>query len=229
MFKILHSKRVCSEQPPSLRTTDSSCCRRLACLLSHLPYDLKPKPATSTPLATVPAVLNRLPTPLAPSPSLTSLPRPPSPAQPQHNFSSTYYPRFQRCRNTQRHRSCRRALRSPCYSSGAYCAQSPHLWELRHRALSRLEPCFPCVASSLIQPVINLILMVLLGLYLLWSYLPFPFLHAIGLHCYSNRWWLARHLSLHRHAVHLRLRLATALQCRVLNLAAGKCRMHRSR
>ena len=93
------------------------------------------------------------------------------PAQPQHNFSSTYYPRFQRCRNTQRHRSCRRALRSPCYSSGAYCAQSPHLWELRHRALSRLEPCFPCVASSLIQPVINLILMVLLGLYLLWSYL----------------------------------------------------------
>lgn len=71
--------------------------------------------------------------------------------------------------------------------------------------------------------------MVLLALYLLWSYLPFPFLHAIGLHCYPNRWRPARHPNLHRHVVHLRLRLATVLQCRVLNLAAGKCRMHRSR
>jgi PIG-P len=26
-------------------------------------------------------------------------------------------------------------------------------------------------------------------LYLLWSYLPSPFLHAIGLHYYPNRWW----------------------------------------
>jgi hypothetical protein len=31
--------------------------------------------------------------------------------------------------------------------------------------------------------------MVLLVLYLLWSYLPFPFLYAIGLHCYPNQWW----------------------------------------
>jgi hypothetical protein len=32
----------------------------------------------------------------------------------------------------------------------------------------------------LIQPLV---------LYILWSYLPSPFLHAIGLHYYPDRWW----------------------------------------
>jgi hypothetical protein len=47
-------------------------------LLFHIPYDLEPETAASTPSATVSVVLNRPPTLLLPSPSLVSLPRPPS-------------------------------------------------------------------------------------------------------------------------------------------------------
>jgi hypothetical protein len=74
-------------------------------LLSYPPYDLEPEPAASTASATVPAVLQS-PT-HAPS-QITKLDLSPAStisAQPQHNFSSIYYPRFQRCRNTQRHRA----------------------------------------------------------------------------------------------------------------------------
>ena len=35
----------------------------------------------------------------------------------------------------------------------------------------------------------NSVLIPRVVLYILWSYLPSPFLHAIGLHYYPNRWW----------------------------------------
>jgi hypothetical protein len=50
-------------------------------LLFHISYDLEPETAASTPSATVSVVLNRPPTLLLPSPSLASLPRPPTTAQ----------------------------------------------------------------------------------------------------------------------------------------------------
>lgn len=79
VFKILHSKRVCSEQPPSSgqpipHAVDDS---HVSSLIYHTTSSQSRPPPPPLPL--YPPFYNRLPTPLAPSPSLTSLPRPPSP------------------------------------------------------------------------------------------------------------------------------------------------------
>ncbi|EPQ67663.1 Bgt-2393 [Blumeria graminis f. sp. tritici] len=47
-------------------------------------------------------------------------------------------------------------------------------------------------------------------IYLLWSYLPSPFLHALGLHYYPNRWWS---LALPAFLVMLLLYIYVALAC----------------
>jgi phosphatidylinositol glycan class P protein len=37
--------------------------------------------------------------------------------------------------------------------------------------------------------VLHLFSSLAFGIYLLWSYLPSPFLHALGIYYYPNRWW----------------------------------------
>jgi phosphatidylinositol glycan class P protein len=157
-------------------------------LLFNLPYDLEPETAATTPSATVSAVLKAPTHAPSPSPSLTSLLHPPSllnrstisARSPTPNSSNAETP------NDTEAAVAHSARRATVVERIAH--KSPHLRELRLRALSCLKPRFPCVASSLVQPIIHLILTVLLVLCLLWSYLPSPFLHAISLHHYPNRW-----------------------------------------
>ncbi|KAI9825588.1 MAG: hypothetical protein M1819_000484 [Sarea resinae] len=131
-----------------------------------LPY---PGPPTSSNTIThnafAPPFYNRPPTPLPPSPSLTSLLRPP--------FSAT----------TSR-------PTTPDSSD----AETPNDTEAAFAKSARTATTVPRASPKV--PTYEyygfaLYLASSLGflMYLLWSYLPSPFLHRLGIHYYPNRWW----------------------------------------
>lgn len=140
------------------------------------------------PLPLYPPFYNRPPTPLPPSPSLTSLLRPPSllnrsttstrPTTPDSSDAETPNDTEAAVAQSARRATVveRVAPKVPTYEYYGfvlYLASS-----LAFRTASLLSQ-FP---HHRLTPV-NLVL------YILWSYLPSPFLDAIGLHYYPNRWW----------------------------------------
>lgn len=96
-----------------------------------------------------PPFYGRPPTPLPPSPSLTSLLRPSRPTTPDASDDET----------------------------GA----------LHHDPVPRAAPKVP--TYEYYGFVLYLFSSLCFGIYLLWSYLPSPFLHALGIYYYPNRWW----------------------------------------
>ncbi len=134
------------------------------------PVDTLPTdPVHTPPLPLFPPFYNRPPTPLPPSPSLTSLLRPPS----LLNRSTT---------STRPTTPDSSDAETPNDTEAAV-AQSAR----RATVVSRVAPKVP--TYEYYGFVLYLASSLAFLLYLLWSYLPSPFLAAIGLHYYPNRWW----------------------------------------
>jgi phosphatidylinositol N-acetylglucosaminyltransferase subunit P len=121
------------------------------------------------PLPLFPPFYNRPPTPLPPSPSLTSLLRPPS----LLNRSTT---------STRPTTPDSSDLETPNETEAAVAHSAR-----RATVVSRVSPKVP--TYEYYGFVLYLASSLAFLLYLLWSYLPSPFLAAIGLHYYPNRWW----------------------------------------
>ncbi|EAL86123.1 hypothetical protein KXX16_004918 [Aspergillus fumigatus] len=136
------------------------------------------------PNAFAPPFYNRPPTPLPPSPSLTSLLRPPfstttsRPTTPDSSDVETPNDTEAAVAKSARRATTvpRASPKVPTYeyygfvlylaSSLAFCESNP----MRCRKRSPI----------LILPTV---------IYILWSYLPSPFLHQLGIYYYPNRWW----------------------------------------
>lgn len=138
-----------------------------------------------SPNAFAPPFYNRPPTPLPPSPSLTSLLRPPfstTTSRPTTPDSSD----IETPNDTEEAvaKSARRATTVPraspkvptyeYYGFVLYLASSLAFCELLEAVPGR-----HCHSNPVFPPVI----------YILWSYLPSPFLHQLGIYYYPNRWW----------------------------------------
>ncbi|AEO70519.1 uncharacterized protein THITE_2122099 [Thermothielavioides terrestris NRRL 8126] len=132
--------------------------------------DALPPPPPPSQHAFTPPFYGRPPTPLPPSPSLTSLLRPSRPTTPDASeddgggASSSHHP------------------------------SDPHHHSHRHHhrhhpedPLPRARPKVP--THEYYGFVLYLFSSLFFLLYLLWSYLPSPFLHALGIYYYPNRWW----------------------------------------
>ncbi|RMZ91807.1 hypothetical protein DV736_g990, partial [Chaetothyriales sp. CBS 134916] len=116
-----------------------------------------------------PPFYNRPPTPLPPSPSLTSLLRPPS----LLNRSTT---------STRATTPDSSDVETPLDTEAAV-AQSA-------RRAHPLPPTSPKVPTyEYYGFVLYLASSLAFLMYILWSYLPSPFLHALGITYYPNRWW----------------------------------------
>lgn len=102
-----------------------------------------------------PPFYGRPPTPLPPSPSLTSLLRPSRPTTPDQSDDDV---------------------------AAADSSAVPH-----HPPLPRASPKVP--TYEYYGFVLYLFSSLCFLIYLLWSYLPSPFLHALGIDYYPNRWW----------------------------------------
>ncbi|KAL1964385.1 hypothetical protein VTN77DRAFT_7070 [Rasamsonia byssochlamydoides] len=117
------------------------------------------------PNAFAPPFYNRPPTPLPPSPSLTSLLRPP--------FSTT----------TSRPTTPDTSDADTPNDTEAAVAKSA-----RHATtVPRASPKVP--TYEYYGFVLYLASSFAFLIYLLWSYLPSPFLHQLGIYYYPNRWW----------------------------------------
>ncbi|KAF8455976.1 PIG-P-domain-containing protein, partial [Terfezia claveryi] len=116
------------------------------------------------PTSLYPPFYNRPPTPLPPSPSLTSLllPHPPS-------ATST-------ATSTTTNSAGPLTTDSSLAFSSHFASQTP-----------RASPRVP--TYEYYGFVLYLISTVSFLMYILWSYLPAPMLHAIGIHYYPSRWW----------------------------------------
>lgn len=121
------------------------------------------------PLPLYPPFYNRPPTPLPPSPSLTSLLRPPS----LLNRSTT---------STRPTTPDSSDIETPNDTEAAVAQSARHA-----TVVSRVSPKVP--TYEYYGFVLYLASSLAFLLYILWSYLPSPFLAAIGLHYYPNRWW----------------------------------------
>ncbi|KGO74465.1 XPA C- terminal [Penicillium italicum] len=117
------------------------------------------------PNAFAPPFYNRPPTPLPPSPSLTSLLRPP--------FSTT----------TSRPTTPDSSDVETPNDTEAAVAKSAR----RATTVPRASPKVP--TYEYYGFVLYLASSLAFLFYLLWSYLPSPFLHQLGIHYYPNRWW----------------------------------------
>ena len=126
-------------------------------------------PPPSLPL--FPPFYNRPPTPLPPSPSLTSLLRPPSLL---NRSTTSTHPNTPDSSDVD--------VETPNDTEAAV-AQSAR----RATIVSRVSPKVP--TYEYYGFVLYLASSLAFLLYILWSYLPSPLLAAIGLHYYPNRWW----------------------------------------
>ncbi|KAL1983257.1 hypothetical protein VTN96DRAFT_355 [Rasamsonia emersonii] len=115
--------------------------------------------------AFAPPFYNRPPTPLPPSPSLTSLLRPP--------FSTTT------SRPTTPDTS---DAETPNDTEAAVAKSARHA-----TTVPRASPKVP--TYEYYGFVLYLASSFAFLIYLLWSYLPSPFLHQLGIYYYPNRWW----------------------------------------
>ncbi|KAH8697830.1 PIG-P-domain-containing protein [Talaromyces proteolyticus] len=119
----------------------------------------------SGPHAFAPPFYNRPPTPLPPSPSLTSLLRPP--------FSTT----------TSRPTTPDTSDGETPNDTEAAVAKSARIATTVPRASPKV-PTYEYYGFALYLTSSFAFL-----IYLLWSYLPSPFLHQLGIYYYPNRWW----------------------------------------
>lgn len=116
-----------------------------------------------------PPFYNRPPTPLPPSPSLTSLLRPPS----LLNRSAT---------STRATTPDSSDVETPNDTEAAVAHSA--------RRAHPLPPTSPKVPTyEYYGFVLYLASTIAFLIYILWSYLPSPFLHALGVTYYPNRWW----------------------------------------
>lgn len=132
--------------------------------------------------AFAPPFYNRPPTPLPPSPSLTSLLRPPfstttsRPSTPDSSDNDT--PNDTESAVTRSARIAttvpRASPKVPTYEYYGFV-----LYLLSSLAFCEFFLLFKSQHGLLNDPVV----------YLLWSYLPSPFLHQLGIYYYPNRWW----------------------------------------
>ncbi|KAK4097941.1 PIG-P-domain-containing protein [Parathielavia hyrcaniae] len=106
-----------------------------------------------------PPFYGRPPTPLPPSPSLTSLLRPSRPTTPDVSDDDN-------------------ATGTGVGHGGAGSSEGP---------VPRARPKVP--TYEYYGFVLYLFSSLSFLIYLLWSYLPSPFLHALGIYYYPNRWW----------------------------------------
>ncbi|KAM7194513.1 putative pig-p domain containing protein [Rhypophila sp. PSN 637] len=111
-----------------------------------------------------PPFYGRPPTPLPPSPSLTSLLRPSRPTTPDASDDEG--------------NSTTGGGNGPSHSSRLAQGSDP---------VPRASPKVP--TYEYYGFVLYLFSTLSFLIYLLWSYLPSPFLHAIGVYYYPNRWW----------------------------------------
>ncbi|KAI4242448.1 MAG: hypothetical protein L6R40_004002 [Gallowayella cf. fulva] len=115
--------------------------------------------------AFAPPFYNKPPTPLPPSPSLTSLLRP--------SFSAT----------TSRPTTPDSSENDTPNDTEAAVAKSARTATTVPRASPKV-PTYEYYGF-----VLYLISSLAFAVYLLWSYLPYPFLHQLGIRYYPNRWW----------------------------------------
>ncbi|KAL8804662.1 MAG: hypothetical protein Q9223_005722 [Gallowayella weberi] len=115
--------------------------------------------------AFAPPFYNKPPTPLPPSPSLTSLLRP--------SFSAT----------TSRPTTPDSSENDTPNDTEAAVAKSARTATTVPRASPKV-PTYEYYGF-----VLYLMSSLAFVVYLLWSYLPSPFLHQLGIHYYPNRWW----------------------------------------
>ncbi|KAM3536045.1 hypothetical protein MY4038_000821 [Beauveria bassiana] len=122
-----------------------------------------------------PPFYGRPPTPLPPSPSLTSLLRPSRPTTPDASDDNDHHHHHH-----------------PHHHSAAATADGQH--HPQHHHQHRAGPPVPHAAPRVpTYEYYGFVLYLLSGLaflaYLLWSYLPSPFLHGLGIYYYPDRWW----------------------------------------
>ncbi|EEA20074.1 hypothetical protein TMatcc_000047 [Talaromyces marneffei ATCC 18224] len=130
----------------------------------HRPF-MQSTSSLTGPNAFAPPFYNRPPTPLPPSPSLTSLLRPP--------FSTT----------TSRPTTPDTSDAETPNDTEAAVAKSARIATTVPRASPKV-PTYEYYGFVLYLTSSFAFLM-----YLLWSYLPSPFLHQLGIYYYPNRWW----------------------------------------
>ncbi|KAK8147277.1 Vacuolar protein sorting-associated protein 8 [Beauveria asiatica] len=127
-----------------------------------------------------PPFYGRPPTPLPPSPSLTSLLRPSRPTTPDASDDNDH----QHARHHQHHRNQHQHHQNQHNHSHSHDSADGH-----HAGppVPRAAPRVPTYEYY------GFVLYLLSGLaflaYLLWSYLPSPFLHGLGIYYYPDRWW----------------------------------------
>ncbi|KAK4984499.1 hypothetical protein LTR66_008483 [Elasticomyces elasticus] len=131
------------------------------------------------PSAFAPPFYNRPPTPLPPSPSLTSLLRPKfssqtsRPSTPDHSSDE----------GTATHTGTTTGAQTP--SSAAVSTLTTSFRTAR--PIPRASPKVPTYEYYGFTLYLTSTLTFLI--YLLWSFLPSPFLHQLGIYYYPNRWW----------------------------------------
>jgi len=133
-------------------------------LAMHRPF-MQSTGSLNGPNAFAPPFYNRPPTPLPPSPSLTSLLRPP--------FSTT----------TSRPTTPDTSDAETPNDTEAAVAKSAR----NATTVPRASPKVP--TYEYYGFVLYLASSLAFLIYLLWSYLPSPFLHQLGISYYPNRWW----------------------------------------
>ncbi|KAI9652406.1 MAG: hypothetical protein M1831_006815 [Alyxoria varia] len=143
----------------------------------------------ASPASFAPPFYNRPPTPLPPSPSLTSLLRPPFTTSSRPTTPPTENPPgINASSSDTEHTTATTAAtintNNGTSSTAAVVARSART---APTSLPRASPKVPTyeyygfvlyVGSSLV-----------FGMFLLWSFLPRPFLHQLGLYYYPDRWW----------------------------------------
>ncbi|RKF60111.1 Meiotically up-regulated gene 84 protein [Erysiphe neolycopersici] len=114
-----------------------------------------------------PPFYGRPPTPLPPSPSLTSLLRPSRPTTPDTSSSSSSEgdEENKEKKKNNKNKNKKNSTSLP-------------------RAAPPIVPTYEYYGF-----VLYLFSSFTFLIYLLWSYLPSPFLHALGIYYYPNRWW----------------------------------------
>ncbi|PSR87199.1 PIG-P-domain-containing protein, partial [Coniella lustricola] len=120
-----------------------------------------PQPPQAQLLSFGPPYYGRPPTPLPPSPSLTSLLRPSRPTTPDASDDE--------------------------HGHGDQSSLGNNSNSNNHRPVPRASPEVP--TYEYYGFVLYLFSSCCFLMYLLWSYLPSPFLHALGIHYYPDRWW----------------------------------------
>ncbi|CAN8101377.1 unnamed protein product [Discula destructiva] len=138
--------------------------------LKSTSHSAPPAPSQAHMLSFGPPYYGRPPTPLPPSPSLTSLLRPSRPTTPDASDDEGG------------HHGGGGGGGGGGTGLGHNGSNTDH-----HHPVPRASPKVP--TYEYYGFVLYLFSSCCFLIYLLWSYLPSPFLHALGIHYYPDRWW----------------------------------------